>query len=168
MCSSRFALLAGLLLTACGVQITDVSIANRSGPLNDDCAEEPLVSSVKKYEHALKVSNAVLDDLKARDFAGLRARSLGAPIDQVSDAEWAKRLDANEQALGAWREHKPLQWNFATAREGGTTLLYSVKIVEHERGRARYRLVFLDDGKYERVIGLHFRPWRGPLGPGEM
>ncbi len=165
---SLFPAVAGLVLVACGMQLTNVSIAHRSGPLKDDCAEEPLVPAVKKYEHALEVSNALLDALKARDFAGLRARCLGAPLDVLPDAEWVKRLDATTGDLGAWKEHKALQWNFATARQGETQLLYSVKIVEHERGRARYRLVFVDDGKYERVVGVQYRPWKGPLGPGEL
>ena len=169
MRSLRLAALVGLVLVACGVHVTDVSIAHRSGPLKDDCAEEPLVPAVKKYEHALEVSNAFLEALKARDFARLRSSYLGPPLDVgLDDAKLAALLESAETNFGAWTATGPLQWNVATEMDGGVRYLYSTKIAEHEHGRVRYRFVFADDGKYERMVGFQSRAWKGPLGPGEI
>jgi hypothetical protein len=162
------AVLGGILFLGCGVNVTSISTARRSGSVKDDFVAEPLVSDVKRYEHALEVSNQFLDALKARDFVAC-SRHLGPPLDvQIGATQLAAMADMADTNFGGWKEHKPLQWGFTSAPLDGAQFLYSTKIVEHERGRVRYRFVFHDDGKYERIVGIQSRAWKGPLEGGAL
>jgi hypothetical protein len=61
-----------------------------------------------------------------------------------------------------------MQWSFAPRAERGQPILDSSKIVEYERGMVRFMFVFRDDGKYEKIAGLHTRERHGVAEPGQL
>ena len=168
MRTGTLALLAALVLSAPGCEIRFDS-SHRSGPLNDDYVGEPLTDGVKQYEHALDVCNDFVRRLKKGEFEAIEA-DLCAP--SLREALGTGKLAALDRDLvahhGAMKTYKPLQWGFASRVEAGRKLLYSVKIVEYERGKIRFTFVFDDDGKYEKRIGIHWRTWTGPAAPGQL
>src|SRR5438045_4131223 len=76
----RFALCA--LVIACSVH---VSAGERSGPINDDNVEQPLSGSVRKYEHALLVSNSFIDMLRAGDYHTIHEELFDIPMKAEMD-----------------------------------------------------------------------------------
>ena len=141
---------------------------HRSGPIDDDYVGEPLTEDVKQYEPALERCNEFVRRLKKGEYASIDAELCGAPLHDGFGARGLEALDKDAVAhFGAMKEYKPLQWGFGPSIENGRRLLCSVKIVEYERGKICFTFVFEDDGKYEKVVGLHTSEWRRPGVPGK-
>jgi hypothetical protein len=162
------AISVALLLVGSGCD-GEVVIANRSGTVKDDYLEEPISERSKKYENALLVSNAVLDKVRSgeyetiyKEFFDPRLRSI---LDEPKFTAMMKQIEAH---FGPMTRYKPMQWGFVPRKEAGEKLLYSVKIVEHEKGAMRCLFVFADDGKYQRVLGFYAKPRTGVAAPGEL
>lgn len=172
----RFAVLLWLLLTtsfsACGpcgsaVQF-HVDVYNRSGSLDDDYVEEPISKSSSKYAHALEVSNEIVESLRDGKTHEVYERWFGEALRQsASEAQFAEALRGLED-FGPVREFRPMQWSFASRLEMGKPVLYSTKIVEHVKGRIGYVCVFEDDGKYQTLLGFHWRHYTGVHTPGQL
>jgi len=61
-----------------------------------------------------------------------------------------------------------MQWGYVLRKVNGENILYSVKIVEHEKGTMKYFFVFADDGKYQKMIGFRAKPRAGVTAPGQL
>ena len=162
------ALLAALVLPGFGCEIHFDS-AHRSGPVDDDYVGEPLAGDVRQYEHALDVCNDFVRRLKKGEIESIESELCAPSLREALGTGKLAELDRDTVAHhGAMKSYKPLQWGFSSKVVQGRKLLYSVKIVEYESGKIRFTFVFDDDGKYERVIGIHWRTWTGPAAPGQL
>ena len=161
------AILVLLLLSfACEVR---VSKGTRSGSLSEDYAEEPLSADARQYERALEMSNTIMDLLLERDYR----RIVDSLVDRRSapDITQQRMLDIFrdvESHAGPGLRYKRLQWGFVARQEGARSLLYSTKIVEHEKFKMRYVFIFIDDGTYRRIAGFYVRGYTGVAAPGEL
>lgn len=165
-------ILAAAPFTACGpcgpaVQV-QVHVTNRSGPLADDYVEEPISTRSAKYARALEVSNATIDELRAGKSHQVYSGRFGDVLRGLVSEDQFENSLRPLATYGPVREYKPMQWSFATRIEKGRELLYSTKLVEHEKGRILYVFVFENDGKYERFVGFHWRPYTGVHTPGQI
>jgi hypothetical protein len=142
-------------------------ISEQSGSADDDYVEEPLSNRSKKYENALNVSNDVLDKIISQDYDSI--------YDDIFDPQLKTELDKQEfltlmtgiiEAFGNVKTYKKSQWGFFTGEENGQQLLYSKKIVECENSMVKFLFVFNNDGKYQKIVGLHAREREGVTPPG--
>jgi hypothetical protein len=125
------------------------------GPVPTDYAESPLKPEVQGFAGALQTSNAVLELLQKGDVQGVYERYADPRLKQAASAEkFAQLMGATIQRFGPLQAFKPMQWGFAQEQADGLRLLYSTKIVAHERGWMTYRFRFEDDGKYEKVLDI--------------
>jgi len=161
--------LASLLLLALAGCEVRFATGHRSGTVNDDYVGEPLTDDVKKYEGALDVCNEFVRRLKKGEYEAIHAQLCAPSLQKSAGTKGIERIDQDAVSrLGAMKSYKPLQWGFATKVEAGRKFLCSVKIVEYERGKIRFNFVFDDDGKYDKLIGIHTREWEGPQAPGQF
>jgi hypothetical protein len=150
--AARIALL-GCFCVACSV---NVQTGNHSGTVTDDYVEEPISAASKKYEEALRTSNAIVAALEARDFQSAYDRFDTPVHDQMDEGKFAEMMQAIEKRVGLLEAYKPLQWNFVTRKEVAGRLLYSTKIVEYEKGMMSWAFVFKESGPYDKPVGFHF------------
>ena len=157
-----------LLLSSSGCD-SEVVIANRSGTVNDDYVEEPISERSRKYENALLVSNAVLDKVRGAEYQTIYRELFDPRLKSILDEpKFSGMMKQIETHFGPIKRYKPMQWGFVPRKEGGENLVYSVKIVEHEKGMMRYLFVFADDGKYQKLLGFHAKPRTGVTAPGQL
>jgi hypothetical protein len=162
--SAATLLLLAPLLGGCGDK---QPMSYRSGTVTDDYVEGPLMDDVKGYENALRVSNSVLDMLKAGDAKGVYELYIDPRLQQKATAEqFAMPIQVTIKKFGPIQQYKPMQWGFAHAKADGLTILYVTKLVEHERGMLRYHFQFEDDGKYAKLIGIDVKARKGVAPPG--
>jgi hypothetical protein len=155
-----------VLNSACDSQLV---IVDRSGTLDDDYVEEPISARSKKYENALLVSNAVLDKARGGEYRTIYDEFFDARLKSILDEpKFAAMMKQIEGHVGPIKRYKPMQWGFIPRNEAGEKFLYSVKIVEHERGMIRYLFVFADDGHYGKLVGFHAKLRTGIAAPGEL
>lgn len=129
----------------------------------DDYAESPLDEGARRFQHALETSNAIVQRLQSNDVHGIFAEHFAPAFQQqVKEADFAGNVQKTEQLFGKVKGFKPMQWAFKTKLVDGVPQVDSSKIVEHERGLLRYTFTFLDDGKFEQVIGWDVRPRKAP------
>lgn len=163
--SAATLLLLAPLLGGCGDGLPK---AQRSGTETDDYVEEPLREEVKGYESALRVSNSVLELIQKGDTKAVYEQYIDPRLQQKATAEqFAAPIRLTFEKFGPVKQWKPMQWGFAHAEGKGMKILYSTKIVEHERGTLRYHFQFEEDGKYAKLtgIGVNERKGSGPPGP---
>lgn len=154
------------MIVGCSVQL---GVGERSGSVSDDYQESPLNISVQKYEHALLVSNSLIDMLRVGDYHRICQELFDDPLKAaMSEAQLAAADKDIAKHFGAMKGYKPMQWSFAPRVERGQAILDSSKIVEYERGMVRFMFVFRDDGKYEKIAGLHTRERHGVAEPGQL
>jgi len=126
-----------------------------AGPVPPEYAEAPLKDEVKPFENALRVSNAILDLIEKGDTNAIYEQYLDPRLKQKATAEqFSKPLHVTLDKFGKLAAYKPMQWGFAQNTEGGMKLLYSTKIVAHERGWMIYQFQFEDDGVYAKLVGI--------------
>ncbi len=153
-------------LTACSIQF---ETSHRSGTVRDDYVGEPLSDAVKKYEHALSVSNTAVDKLIAGDAHSLYADLCGEECRKLAqEADLVNLCTKITKDFGAPKTYKPDQWGFATKSEEGRSILCSNKLVECEKGMARIIFLFADDGRYETLLGFQVREHTSVANPGQF
>ncbi len=154
------------LLSNCGGKFT-IATTHRSGPLGDDYVEEPLSDKSSRSEHALEVSNAILQQLQAHDSHAVYAERVDPLMkSNVSEATFEGWIKTIDERFGPLKSFKPMQWGFKVWSENGRDLVSSTKLVEHERGMVRYHFLFADDGKYEALLGFWMYERHGVAPPG--
>jgi hypothetical protein len=153
------------MILGCSVRL---EVGARSGSTSEDYEETPLVSGVQKYEHALRVSNSIIDMFRAGDYHGIYQMCDDPMKAVISEAQLAAADRDIAKHFGAMKGYKPMQWSFAPRTERGMAILDSSKIVEYERGMVRFMFIFKDDGKYEKLAGLHTRERHGVAEPGQL
>lgn len=154
------------MVASCGGSM-QVSSAHRSGTVGDDYVEEPLSAKAMRYEHALEVSNAILERLQARDIHAVYVERVDPLMKaDVPEATFEGLFQTIEGRFGAQKSFKPMQWGFKVWSQGGKDLVISTKLVEHERGMVRYHFLFADDGKYEMLLAFYMYERKGVAPPG--
>jgi hypothetical protein len=144
-------------------------VSHRSGSVDDDYVGEPLTDDVRKYEHALEVSNDFLRRFRKDEYEAIDAELCSREFHELCGAEGLADIGAKaKEHYGTMLRYKPQQWGFASSTRDGRRLLCSTKIIECERTKVRCNFVFADDGKYEKLLGVHFSEWKGALAPGQQ
>jgi hypothetical protein len=155
-----------LILAGCDVSFNS---AIRSGDLENDYVEEPLSSLAKKYEKALKVTNKAVKSISEENYTHLHKYIFEKNLQQEISIEALERgFKENINKFGAIKEYKEMQWKFIPREEEIGNILYSVKIVKHEKTDVNYVFMFVNDGKYHRIIGLHTVKKDGVSPPGQI
>ena len=141
-----------LVLSAC-----EFTYSGNSSSGDNDYFEEPLSSIVEKYDPALRSSNLFVSRFGDDQIQALHD-SLSAPLKEAVSIEDIRALHEKIiNGAGEVAEFLPQQWAFRTGVENEVDVIYSTKIVFHENTELFYILVFLDDGKYERIHGIKIR-----------
>jgi hypothetical protein len=155
-----------LVLAGCDVSFNS---AIRSGDLQNDYVEEPLSSLAKKYEKALEVSNRAVKSITEENYTHLHKYIFAENLQKEASIEALERgLKENIHKFGAIKEYKEMQWKFIPREEEIGDILYSVKIVKHEKTDVNYVFMFENNGKYHRIIGLHTVKKDGVSPPGQI
>lgn len=160
-----------LLALAVGLGACDFNTNSniRSGSLDDDYVEEPLGMLASRFENALTVSNALVDHLDANDLDAIYRNIMSDELRRsVTPQQFRNLIDRIKSAKGEVVRYKKMQWGFFNFVEEGRNLVGSTKIVEHENGMMKYLLVFENDGKFEKIVGFHFKERTGVSPPGQF
>lgn len=153
-----------LLLYGCD---SPFSISYRSGSLDDDYIAEPLSDRSAKYEKALNISNQFIERSSTQDYNGIYDELFADSLaNQVSKESYLAMMAGVEKTFGQIVHYKPLQWGFFSCSDNDQSYLCSVKIVEHEKGMAKYLFIFVDDGEYKKLSGLKVKKRNGVSPPG--
>ena len=130
---------------------------NSSGG-GSDYFEEPLSSSVEKYAPALELSNQFLNGIKRErvdEIYGTLSEDLKNVV-SIDDAH--STLGHINDLGGKIVEFLPGQWAFRSGEEDGVDVIYSGKIVKHEKREYVYVFEFIEDGSYDRINGFRMLP----------
>lgn len=148
-----------MFLSGCNIQ-TNTGI--RSGTLKDDYIEEPLSKISRQYATALEVSNAILKKIKSKEFESIHTNFVDKSVKGVFTTNDLSTINTQVENLsGPIKNFKKSQWGFIAKQVKTDKFLYSIKIVEHEKGTFNYIFVFKDDGKYKKVVGIHIKHKKG-------
>ena len=151
-------------LTACE---QSVSISNRSGSLSDDYVAEPLSERSKKYENALNVSNEIIKKVIEKDFTAIYEMHFDAELkSQMTKEQFIQAMNQLINSFGSATKYKELQWGFFSRNSEGRNLIFSKKIVEHEKSMVKYLFAFKEDGKYMNIVGFNAHERTGVTPPG--
>lgn len=155
---------ASILATICFCLLVsgcEFSVSGNSSQGENDYFEEPLSDVVKKYEPALQTSNVFVARFQDNKIDEMYEDFSGSLKERVSIEALQETRDGAIDAVGDVIEFLPQQWAFKTGEEDGEDILYSTKIVVHERAEFYYILAFADDGQYEKVDGIKIHPRKG-------
>ncbi len=167
-----------LTLSACNY---DTRSSGRSGTYQEDYKENPINKEFVQYKNALTVSNEVVELMKKGDSKTIADDYVLEEIKPLlTDAEIQKVITSAEKKYGKIVGYKPMQWGFEPRIENGKRdksefnkliaekygdkkagrkipILFSVKIVEHEKGLVNYWFQFPSDGKYKKLLGIFYK-----------
>ena len=153
-------------LTSCDF---DVNVNSRSGSMEDDYVEEPLIGSVKKYDKALSTSNLFIDEIKLNNlsltYESFFSESLRSTISLNQFENFIHQLVSERGKILAY---KPMQWNFIKLEQDGKNYIASVKIVEHENVLMKYLVAFDANGPFDEIVYLNFKRKTGVLPAGQF
>lgn len=182
-------LLFTLLLLACNGDTRD---AGRSGTYQDDNLEAPILDKFKPYEPALLTSNTVLDLLIKKQYEKIVDEHVDPIMRPLLNAESIEKvMQTAEEKYGKIVSYKPMQWGFEPKTDHGKRdksdinqkiaekygdkkagkripILFSVKIVEHEKATLNYWFQFPSDGKYEKLMGIFYKEKKGTRHIGQL
>ena len=114
-----------------------------------------LPPEAKPYANALRVSNAALERFQKGEIQKAYEEYLDPRLQQKLSAEqFTAPIRATLQKFGPIRQSNPAQYAFAHGQNATMKLLFSTKVVQHERATLRYQFQFEDDGKYEKIVGM--------------
>jgi hypothetical protein len=159
-----FVFASSIIATICSCLLVsgcEFSVSGNSSQGENDYFGEPLSNVVKKYESALEASNVFVARFRDNKIDEMYEDLGGSLKEGVSLEEMQETRDGAIEAVGDVIEFLPQQWAFTTGEEDGKGILYSTKIVVHERAELYYILAFADDGKYEKVAGIKIHPRKG-------
>ena len=164
----HIALLALLLTTISGCDVS-INSAVRSGDLKNDYIEEPLSTFSKKYKNALNVSNLAMKSIQEKDYAYLYKTIFSEELrSQISLAKLEKGIEESFINFGEIKEYKKMQWHFIPRDEEYGSVLYSVKIVKHEKTDVSYVFAFNNDGEFNNIIAIHSQEKNNVSLPGQI
>ena len=155
-------------LMACNA---DVNVSEmRSGDIDNDYVEDPLLKAAKKYETALETSNQGLEYIIKGDLDFMYDEIFSETAKRNVSAEQFKvYLEENRIKFGEISEYKKMQWKFLPSyKEGVGDVLYSVKIVKQGNTFVNYVFSFIDNGEYKKISGLHISKKNGVPRPGKI
>ncbi len=186
-------LLASVLLiapmTACNY---DTRASGRSGTYQDDYLENPINEDFVQYEQALTTSNEVLDLMIAHNGKKIADDYVLEEIKPLlGEKEINELIKKSEEKYGKVIGYKPMQWGFEPRVENGKRdksefnkiiaekygnkkankkipILFSVKIVEHEKAMVNYWFQFPSDGKYDKLLGIFYKEKKGTRNIGQF
>lgn len=145
------------------------SISTRSGTLEDDYIEEPLATSVEQYRTALLTSNNILHLMSQGKFNDIHRIYFSELMkSQMTRAQFRDFMQQIRNSAGPPLRYKEMQWNFFSGSDQGIDLLYSVKIVEHERDKVKYLFIFDKDRPYINLVGFAAKEYQGVSPPGQF
>jgi len=148
-----------LMLIACDA---DVNINARSGSIENDYIEEPLIKLVSRFENALITSNSFVEGVKSNNIDSLYQNLFSKKLrSKVSQEEFKSLITELKATRGEIVQYKKMQWSFIKINgEGdleGKKLIASVKIVKHEKVTMKYLIAFEDDGKFNEIVLINFK-----------
>ncbi len=143
------------MLTAC-----EFSYWTNSSSGGNDYFEEPLSGMSEKYDLALQTSNRFVRGIKESQINEICETFTDALKEANSLEDTRASYDQITNLAGGVSEFLPQQWAFMTGIEDGVDVIYSAKIVIHEKGEYFYVFEFLDDGKYDKINGFRIQPRR--------
>ncbi len=138
-----------LMLSGC-----EFSFSGNSSSGDNDYFEEPLSDIVEKYGPALESSNKFVSRFRDAQIDALHADFTDSLKESISIDDTRALHDTVIDAAGQMTEFLPQQWAFKTGEKDGQDVLFSTKIVVHESGELFYVLMFMNDGKYDKVQGI--------------
>lgn len=170
----------------------DTRSSGRSGTYQDDYLENPINEDFVQYAPALKTSNTLIELMqsgKANIIADQYVLDELKPLLTAADIQ--DLIDKSTAEYGAIVHYKPMQWGFEPKTENGKRdksefnrllaekygdkkagnkipILFSVKIVEHERGMVNYWFQFPADGKYQKILGIYYKERKGTRNVGQF
>lgn len=155
-----------VLLIGCELQL---NTGNRSGTIDDDYIAEPIGKYSIKYTNALKTSNTVINHLIENEYETIYNDFIHDEMKHILTIESLKNINTQIiTAVGPFKNYKKMQWGFVPANENGRDLLFSIKIIEHEKNSLNYSFVFNNDGKYEKLVGLQIKERKGARPPNKL
>ena len=165
----KYFVLFALLLTCVTGCDVNFNAAVRSGDLNNDYIEEPLSTFSKKYENALKISNLAVKSIKEKDYSFLYNTIFSEELrSQITLEELEKGIESSLLNFGEIKEYKEIQWSFIPRDEDIGSVVYSVKIVKHEKTDVSYVFMFKNDGEFKNIIAIHSQVKKGVSPPGQV
>ncbi len=167
-------LLGALALTGCEEKEGTFQNSTRSGTITNDFVEEPLTKKAQKYEQALETSNQFLDLWAKKDFQTIHDTLIDPELldddkKEILSVEKLAAIHKNvEAAFGPMVGYKKMQWAFEPKSKKRQYFLFSIKIVQHEKGQANYLFQYLLDGGFKKIIGVYVRPKPTFRAPGQI
>ena len=146
------------ILMSCEPKMT---MTNNSSHGENDYFEEPLSDVSKKFAVALESSNGFVELLIDGDYSALTARAAEPLSTQINEERIKEVVEATFAELGPPLEYKPMQWSFTTRTESGRDVVYSTKIVVHEKTQAYYHFRFDANGDQKKYELFHISGRRG-------
>lgn len=178
-----------LSLLACNGDTRD---AGRSGTYQDDNLEAPILDKFKQYEPALVTSNKVLDLLKQKQYGKIVEEHVDDFMRPLLNIESIGTImNTAEEKYGKIVSYKPMQWGFEPKTDHGkrdkseinkkiaekygdkkagkkVPIIFSVKIVKHEKATLNYWFQFPSDGKYDKLMGIFYKEKKGTRHIGQL
>ncbi len=110
----------------------------------------------------MEVSNSILDLLVENKADQITPKFVEDSMKKSISPEAIQNINAQlKKIAGPIKVYKKMQWGFGPKKVNGKDLLYSIKIVEHEKKTFNYFFVFFDDGKYEKIVGIYTKEKTG-------
>lgn len=181
--SKIIVLLGCVMLSGCNF---DTREAGRSGTYQDDNKENPIREDFLVYKPALETSNKVLDLMKAGDSQTIANQYVLDEIKPLLTEKDIKGVIKKAEAkYGKIVSYKPMQWGFEPKVENGKRdksefnrilaekygdgkkaakkipVVFSVKVVQHEKALVNYWFQFPDDMKYDKLLGIFYKEKKG-------
>lgn len=170
----------------------DTRASGRSGTYQDDYLANPIHEDFIEYKNALKVSNEVLDLMIAGDSQTIADDYVLEELKPLlGEKEIAEVIAKAESQYGKIVSYKPMQWGFEPRVENGKRdksefnrivaekygdkkaakkipILFSVKIVEHEKATVNYWFQFPADDEYSKLLGIFYKEKQGVRNVGQF
>ena len=145
-------LLAPLFLQACD---NDLVIINNSYLGGEEYVDEPLSNTSIKYKAHLLHSNRLINYVRTGDAGKIYAAASSEFRNDNERDSITNILGYIDAHLGNVVEFKDQQWSFATTKSSGVSVVYSSKIVFHEKGEAIYHFGYVDKEPIEGYFVFH-------------
>lgn len=180
---------SSLVLSACNY---DTRSSGRSGSYQEDYKENPIRKDFLQYKPALTTSNKIIDLMKAGDAKSIAEDYVLEEIKPLlTEKQIAEVMTKAEEKYGKIVSYKPMQWGFEPKVENGKRdksefnkiiaekygdkkankkipILFSVKIVQHEKALVNYWFQFPADGKYDKLLGIFYKQKKGTRNIGQF